>query len=123
MLTPNPSSLHRVQTIFIRPELPNLSAATTSHLLGTSDVNCEIFKYYALAIRKTNEKTRINSSLQLEAKHTSMEAYIRDVKKKLGNLTAAISKVRFRVVEILLVACHEMSQINTLHALVNIYDI
>ena len=73
--------------------------------------------------KKSTRKTRNNPPLRLETKHTSMGAYIRDVKKKLENLTEAISKVRFRVVEFLRVARHEMSQINTLHALANILDI
>ena len=123
LLTPNPSSICRVQTIFIWPEFKNLSATTTSLLLGVFDINREIFDYYALAIQKTNQKTGIDSSLQLETKHLSLRAKINDVKKKLENLAEAISKVRFRVVQILLVASHEMSQTHTLHALINIYDI
>ena len=39
------------------------------------------------------------------------------------NLTILFFKVIFRVVENLLVASHEVSQIKTLHALVNTYDI
>ena len=57
-----------------------------------------------------------------------MEAHIQDGQSsELFNrtfkiLTKLLFKIRFRVVEILLVARHEMSQINTLLALANIYD-
>ena len=83
----------------------------------------------ALAIRKTNQKPRINSSLQMKTKETSLGAHIHDGQSleplypAFENLPKAFSKVRFGVVENLLVASHEVSQINTLHAFDNIYDI
>ena len=58
-----------------------------------------------------------------------MEAYIQDGQSSASFyptfkiLTKLLFKIRFRVVEILLVARHEMSQINTLLALASIYDI
>ena len=58
-----------------------------------------------------------------------MEAHIQDGQSSepfyptFKILTKLLFKIRFRVVEILLVARREMSQINTLLALTNIYDI
>ena len=83
----------------------------------------------ALAIRKTNQKPRTNSSLQVETKGTSLRAHIPDGQSlepfypAFENLPKRFSKVRFGVFENLLVASHEVSQINTLHAFDNIYDI
>ena len=82
-----------------------------------------------LAIGKTNQKPRTNSSLQVETKDTSLGAQIHDGQSleplypAFENLPKTISKVRFGVVENLLVASHELPQINTLHAFDNIYDI
>ena len=92
-------------------------------------LNRKINDRNALAMKKTNQKPRINSSLQVETKDTSLGAHIHDGQflepfyPPFENLPKAFSKVRFGVVENLLVASHEVSQINTLHAFDNIYDI
>ena len=81
----------------------------------------------ALAIRKTNQKPRTNTSLQVETKDTSLGAQIQDGQSieplypAFENLPKTFSKVR--VVENLLVASHELPEINTLHAFGVIYDI
>ena len=64
----------------------------------------------ALAIRKTNQKLRTNSSLQVETKDTSLGAHIHDGQSlepfhpAFENLPKAFSKVRFGLVENLLAA-------------------
>ena len=71
---------------------------------------------------KCPPKTRTNSSLQVEAKDTSLGTPIHDgqplepIYSAFENLPKTFSKVRFGVVENPLVASHEVSQINTLHA-------
>ena len=92
-------------------------------------LNRKINDHNALAIQKTNQKPRMNSSLQMEIKGSSLGAHIHDGQSlellypAFETLTKAFSKVRVGVVENLLVASHEVSQINTLHAFDNIYDI
>ena len=80
VLTRNPSTIRRVQTNFTTPELENLSVTTTSHSIGISDVDCQIFGCYSLVIQKNNQKIRTDSQLQVETKHTLAEAYIHDEK-------------------------------------------
>ena len=89
-------------------------------------LNRKINDHNALAIQKTNQKPRMNSSLQMETKDSSLGAHIHDgqlLYPAFKTLTKAFSKVRVGVVENLLVESHEVSQINTLHAFDNIYDI
>ena len=81
---------------------------------------------------KRNElekQNRSNCLLQVETKHTWAGARTHDGQSSepfhptSKILTIFFFRVRFRVVEILLVARHEMSQIKILHDIVNIYDI
>ena len=65
----------------------------------------------------------------METKDSSLGAQIHDGQSleplypAFETLTKAFYKVRVGVVEYLLVASHEVSQINTLHAFDNIYDL
>ena len=93
------------------------------------NLNRKINDQNALAIQKTNQKPRKNSSLQMETEDSSLGSHIHDrqslerLYSAFENLPKAFSKVRFGVVENLLVASQEVSQINTLHAFDNIYNI
>ena len=68
--------------------------------------------------KETNPKTKTNSSLRVETKDTSMGAHIHDGQSSepfqptFKILTILFFKIRFWVVEILLVARHEISLIN-----------
>ena len=92
-------------------------------------LNRRIFEHNALATPKTNQKSKANSSLQEKTKDISLGAHIHDGQSlepfypAFENLPKAFSKVRFGVVENLLVVSHEVSQINTLHAFDNTYNI
>ena len=106
--------------------------ANNNKIAVTWDLSCELRDLRRLCpghTKETNPKTRTNSLMQVETKDTSMGARIHNGKSSelfyptSKFLTTLLFRVRFRVVEILLVARHEMSQINTLHALANIYDI
>ena len=65
----------------------------------------------------------------METKDSSLGAHIHDVQTleplypAFETLTKTFCKVRVGVVENLHVASHEVSEINTLHAFDNIYDI
>ena len=106
-----------------------LSAKVIHAINYLETLNRKINDHNALAIQKTNQEPRTNSSLQVETKDTSLGAHFHDGQSlelfypAFENLPKAFSKVRFGVVENLLVASHEVSQINTLHAFDNIYDI
>ena len=104
-----------------------ICSARITHAINFLGVlNLKIFDHNALA---TAKPTKTNSSLQVETKDTSLGAHIHDghfletFYLPFEKLPKAFSKVRFGVVENLLVASHEVSQINTLHAFDNIYDI
>ena len=77
-------------------------------------LNRKIFELNALATPKTNQKPRTNSLLQVETKDISLGAHIHDGQSlepfypAFENLPKAFSKVRFGVVENLLVASHEV---------------
>ena len=106
-----------------------LSAKIIHAINYLETLNRKINDHNALAMQKTNQKPRINSSLEMQTKDSSLGAHIHDGQSleplypAFENLSKVFSKVRFGVVENLLVASHEVSQINTLHAFDNIYDI
>ena len=110
--------------------LKKIFSAKILHAMNyLESLNRKINDHNALAIQKTNQKPRMNSSLQMETKDSSLGAHIHDGQSlellypAFETLAKAFSKVRVGVVENLLVASHEVSQINTLHAFDNIYDV
>ena len=78
-----------------------LSAKIIHAINYLENLNRKINDHNALAIQKTNQKPRTNSSLQVETKDTSLGAYFHDghslelFSPAFENLPKAFSKVRF----------------------------
>ena len=78
-----------------------LSAKIIHAINYLETLNRKINDHNVLAIQKTNQKPRTNSSLQVETKDTSLGAHFHDGQSlelfspAFENLTKAFSKVRF----------------------------
>ena len=99
--TSNPISIPLIQITSIRRAYKNLFSKIIHAINNLESLNRKINNHNALAIQKTNQKPRINSSLQMETKDTSLGAHFHDGQSlellypASENLPKAFSKVRF----------------------------
>ena len=128
LLKNNPTTNRHILTSVKMPgyKVP-LTTIIFAVLIGISDVNSDIFEGpwpYKKPTRSPELPLRCSGNQRFFIGSTySWWTTLRTFLSSFWNLPRTFSKVRFGVVEKLLVASHEVSQINTLHAFDNTYDI